>query len=283
MTRITIPAYSTDSRGNRLQTWAARNVGATGRVRLYVAAPAAVGQQLRSCLTAQGARTLPVPPELEPEYTDCFEMDGPLPSELEMLLALLGEVLTLEVASEVDAAFALDFYKVPPTEQAPDVWTNTAAGALVSQAKHQGDPKVQETAQREISRRLGDVVKRHPWLRTVDAVVSIPGSKTRYWSPGERIALKLANELDVPMVRTTGRHAERPQAKARGEEDYEAPEDLDMLTEFTVDLTPRQKSVIVVDDVYRTGTTMRGVAAAARRGGAETVYGLVCARTLRNR
>jgi len=226
---------------------------------------------------------LPVPPELEPEYTDCFEMDGPLPSELETLMTVLGEVLTLEVASEVDAAFALDFYKVPPTDDAPDVWTNTAAGDLVSRAKHRGDTKVNETAQRDIARRLADVVKRHPWLRTVDAVVSIPGSKTRYWSPGERIAVKLAKELGLPMVRTTGKHTERPQAKARGEEDYEAPADLDMLSEFIVDLTPQQKSVIVVDDVYRTGTTMRGVAAAARRGGAETVYGLVCARTLRNR
>lgn len=283
MTRIVIPRYNIDSRGNRLEVWATRTVADTGRVRLYVGAPAAVAQQIRTCLVKWPARTLPVPADLEHEYTDCFEIDGPIPPEVEELLTVLGEVLTLEVASEVDAAFALDFYKVPPSDETPGEWTNTDAGELVSRAKHKAGAKVNEMAQREISGRLAHVVNSHPLLRDVDAVVSIPGSKTRFWSAGERIAIKLAKELNRPMVRTTGKHPERPQAKARGQEDYEAPADLDMLSEFTVDLAPEHKSVIIVDDVYRTGTTMRGVAAAARRGGAQTVYGLVCARTLRNR
>lgn len=283
MTRIVVSRYTSDSRGNRLETWKARDVADTGRVRLYVGAPASVAQQVRACVARWHARTLPIPDELGQEYTDCFEMDGPLPPEVEGLLKLLAEILTLEVASELDAAFALDFYKVPPADELADRWQNTEPGELVAQAKHQRGVKVNETAQREIARRLASVVSRHPLMHRVDAVVSVPGSKTRYWSAGERIAKKVANELKLPMVRTTGKHAERPQAKARGHEDYEAPADLDMLEEFAVSLAAGQHSVLIVDDVYRTGTTMRGVAAAARGSGAESVYGLVCARTLRNR
>lgn len=44
--------------------------------------------------------------------------------------------------------------RCPPTEDAPDVWTNTSAGDLVARAKHRGDAKVNETAQREIAGRL---------------------------------------------------------------------------------------------------------------------------------
>lgn len=283
MTRVVVPRYTRDSRGNRLETWTARNVADTGRVRLYVGAPASVAQQVRSCVAGWHARTLPIPDELGQEYTDCFEMDGLLPLEIEDLLKLLAEILTLEVSSELDAAFALDFYKVPPGGELADHWQNTEAGDLVAKAKHQPGVKVNETAQREIARKLADVVKRHPLMSAADAILSVPGSKTRYWSAGERIAKKVANELSLPMIRTTGRHSERPQAKARGQEDYEAPADLDMLEEFSVDLSSCQQSVVIVDDVYRTGTTMRGVAAAARRAGAQSVYGLVCARTLRNR
>ncbi|GHF05982.1 hypothetical protein GCM10017786_44420 [Amycolatopsis deserti] len=40
------------------------------------------------------------------------------------------------------------------------------------------------------------------------------------------------------------------------------------------------ETVLVVDDVYHTGETMAGVAAAAKNRGAKTVLGLAAARTL---
>ena len=54
-----------------------------------------------------------------------------------------------------------------------------------------------------------------------------------------------------------------------------------LVDEYSIDQNLTGRAVLLVDDVYDTGSTMRGVARAARHAGASTVLGLAGARTLR--
>jgi predicted amidophosphoribosyltransferase len=105
-------------------------------------------------------------------------------------------------------------------------------------------------------------------------VVSVPGHTSTRPGNGELIAALTAQRAELPFIRTTALHDERPEAK-------NMTEAFDLTDEFAVPIRLGHSEIIIVDDTFHTGSTMAAVAVAARRSGATTVYGLVCARTMK--
>jgi hypothetical protein len=120
--------------------------------------------------------------------------------------------------------------------------------------------------------RLADVIRRHPLYASAGLIVAVPSTKS---GASERIAQSVAARVSKPWVTATeitGSTAENKDgtdgvtAKA-----YEAPNEC------------FGQNVIVVDELYRSGSSMRGVAAAVRAERAFFVYGLAATRTLRRK
>ncbi len=203
-----------------------------------------------------------------------FLLPGTAPDdELRTFLALLSDVCSLQGFGGVDLCVALDLYKVPNDEVPSNEWSNTHAGDLVHRSKYWSPPDGPR-AFRELTGELSTVISHHPRFREAHCIVSIPGRSSSALGHGERLAQAVAQTTGKTFFRTQGLYGERPQAKAG---DFK-------LTEQLVEV-PAQfggSSVIVVDDVLMSGSSMRAVAAKVRAAGGGSVYGLVGAKTLKN-
>lgn len=259
-----------DSRGNRLLRYRIRDVRGTSEQRLYLYAHEATAAQIQWALQPFGCDPLQLTDEQRREWTHRFRLDGPADQDVISFLDMMEEVLTLNVPSEIDAALALDFHKDPESHEDPMHWENTAAGELVSRGKYGGFAK----EGRELASQLASVIARHPVYRAADAIVMVPSSRNKF---GERLAAAVAAECGKTLIRTRAAHATRPEAK--NADDESRP---DLTNEFTVPTEEASgRVVILVDDVYKTGGTIRAVSGAARTAGAAAVLGLVGTRTLR--
>ena len=205
------------------------------------------------------------------QWTHRFRFDGPYHRSLRDFLDLLKRVLTLTPVSELDCALVLDFYKVPDPDLAPTDWANTEVGERVNRAKYWAtDPVEQRRAGRWLADALAEVVEQHSGYQSADAIVAVPGTQTEF---GDKLARAVAHRVGKPLVRAVASSKDRRPAKeghATGG-----------LEQFIVPSLDAGTEVIIVDDVYRSGKTMRGVAVAARAAGAGSVLGLVAARTMR--
>ena len=152
---------------------------------------------------------------------------------------------------------------------------DTPAGSLVHMAKYYGYPEALDA----LGSALAKVINGHALLKTADVIVSVPGHDTSRVSFGEHVAAAVAKKTGKPLIAATAAHTSRPAAKER--EKVEGGIDLE--DEFTLPDDVDSRGVIIIDDVYRSGQTMEAVAKAAKEAGAERVYGLVGARTMRSK
>jgi hypothetical protein len=200
-----------------------------------------------------------------------------LDQRLHRLLAVLSEVKSVgrcPVGDGVDHCLALDLYKVPDAERPSDEWANTPVGELVNRYKYRG-VIASDMALRDLADQLSKVVEGHPVLKDADCIISIPGRDTSKAGHGERLAAAVARRTDKAFFRTLGLYEVRPEAKAG--EYVLTPDQVEVNADVFI-----KDRVIIVDDVLRSGHSMAAVATKARSAGAECVFGLVAAKTLRN-
>jgi len=265
-----IPACLPDTRGNRLERYEVVHMGSWTRVRLCTSE--GVAKHLGAVLTHLGVRASLSEAD-DDEYrnwTHDLDVEGALPAEAMDLLDLLNSTLLLVVPPELESAIALDWYKVPDENVDPKEWANTPAGGLVHRMKYSGSGSAQ--ARRQLAMVMAQVVRRHPLYREC-ILATVPGHDASIDSHGERLARDLAELTGRPLIATKAKHPLRPEAKSG--------EKFDLANEFTVDEGATLAPVLIVDDVYRSGGHLQGVAAAARRAGALSVHGIIGARTMR--
>ncbi|MFD7843603.1 ComF family protein [Nocardia sp. NPDC059764] len=245
-----------------------KNASLTWR-RVYLACSELPIRHIELCF--DGSYTsLPVTGDRKARFTHCLHWPSLLPTQLRELVALLNEALVLPTGGAFDAVFTLDWYKTPDDTRPPVQWENTPTGELVRHAKYFGFAE-RRKARKELVRRLADALEKHPALNSAIYMVSVPGHAGDGTSTGEQIAADLAQRTGQTLIRTVGRA--RPQRKD--------DQSVDLTGMFTM---PRSLDApcVIVDDVYRSGATIREVARVARRAGAPRVYGLVAAKTLRS-
>lgn len=201
-----------------------------------------------------------------PSYVLRAGMDG----ELRNALDLLATVQSVGRSPKgVTHCIALDLYKTPDDGSDPSTWPNTEAGELVSKSKYRGD----YTAFKELTSRMATVVTDHPMFAASDLVLTIPGRLANGKSHGERLAMAVAALVDKTCLLTKATYVERDAAKEgfRLESGHvEIPGAVEGM------------SILIIDDVMRSGNSLGVIAQGALSMGATSVLGLVAAKTLRN-
>jgi predicted amidophosphoribosyltransferase len=202
-------------------------------------------------------------------------MQGPVAP----LLDLLTEVVSLPSSPNIDFALALDWYKTPQEGVSAYEWPNTATAQLVYSGKYRykSNGDMQSQVGLQLVGLMCGAIERHGILSQATMVLNVPGHDSTRVSFGSRVAVTIAREMRIPLVRVTARSAFRPEAKNLSE-----AERLDSLNgEFGVPRRLDGQRVLIADDVFRSGTSIGAVASAARESGALEIYGLCAVRTMR--
>jgi adenine/guanine phosphoribosyltransferase-like PRPP-binding protein len=228
--------------------------------------PESAAAQVRT-VAGQRARERHVPVGWR-DYKYAFEFPVGEDREVADLLALLARVQSLPCSGDLGLALALDWYKMRSDGTADVEWFDTEIGALI----HRGKYSRIQRARKQLGDHLAEVIHAHPLLRSASTVVTVPGCDANGKSFAELLAGQVAKQTGLPLCRTQSASGPREPRKSAA-----TPLRSD---EFWMPMMLFD-SVIVIDDVYRTGNTVRTAARAARLAGAETVYALVAARTRR--
>ena len=264
-----------DNRGARLE-WALVKLRVHGEVRpgLLFNAPRWIRLQLEPFLQQRRARLVRLTKQPPSAWMYAYQLSGPIDDEMSRLLVLLGEVISIgRIPQSTVACMALDMYKRPDEQLDPMEWPNTPAGDLINRYKYWSPPAC-NVALQSLVVRLARVIKDHPSLRDASCVTSVPGRDGTKVGHGERLAGAVAAAAGKPFLPSRGLYGERDEAKAGF---VMQPSDVAVPPEIR-----SHPSVIVVDDVFRSGHSLGVVAGHARSFGVSQVFGLVGAKTLKN-
>lgn len=203
------------------------------------------------------------------DYSHGFLFKHDAPDHLDTTMQVLSSVLSIPAPDYVDIAISLDMYNRPNDQ---DELERTPAGYWIWTTKHASEPSWSNSrnSRRLMIDALVAVVQSHPLYANATAIVTAPGHKADGDSFGEVLAREVAGKVGIPFIETTS-PGPRPQQK-------ETPQDLTNV--FTVQ-GELSGDVIVLDDVYHTGGSASGAAAAAKRAGATRALSLTVARTIR--
>jgi hypothetical protein len=272
----TVPFFS-DPRGNRLERWIARSI-ATGH-ELWLRGPDQVARQV----TAADPEYRPYSPDATagPVWTHAFASPrARMLPEVASLLNLLSQILTLPEPPNVDSALCVDWYKILVAGVDSYQWPNTHIGELVSSGKYRF--RYQSSMQNQVGWALTDilcdVINRDALLQRANVILDVPGHDSkRFVSFGSRLAEAVAYRRSIPMIRVSSKSEFRPAAKNLSS----AEKTSTLKDEFSVSPCASGRSVLIIDDVFQSGSSMAAVAKAARATGVVSVQGLCCARTIK--
>jgi hypothetical protein len=264
-------SFQADPRANALADWKFEQVGKQ-RLLLLRGSPEIAAHVLAGL---PETRQVELGSQHGPYWTHRLVLDGDLTAGESNFLRLLRRVLVLSVRDGIDGGLALDYYNRPDHgPQGGLEYTDTAR--LMRTIKYKFDPQEdRNTAGRELCRSLAAVVQTHLWLRSATCVLPVPGHDQAPAQPSVsvRIGQAVARLTQLPCVEVKTRREYRRSVK-----EMSADELATLTDEFVVEHDLRDQTVLIVDDMYHTGSTMSGLAQAARQAGAGTVLGLVALR-----
>jgi len=271
--RLPIPAFWPDSRANRIKKhFVVRIQGDTSaRRRLYICGPEEAMVQIRLASVGNFVEFKLSDNRLA-EFTHALEYSHGIPANVLTLVEQLESLLTLKSTKHLDFAVTLDWYKIPSDDQPADQWPNTPTAELVRRGKYYQLDSQNLQASQTLALELTDVINAHPLLANAPILATVPGHKADGKSFGETVAKLVAKKTGKKLVLTESIGGPRPQAKE------ESGRELENAFKFPAPVTGE---AIILDDVYRTGTSLRAAALAARQAGAHRVYGLTAVRTMR--
>jgi hypothetical protein len=270
---LTPVAYRADLRANRLEDWSYDATDHPGH--LLIRGSADIARHLARGWPRLGSAK---PILGQSHWTYGLRVDFQWDPELEDFLNLLkkAHVLRVSPTGSVSGAMVLDFYKRVSTADEGRL-VHSTIGRLVSHAKGY-EPGDMEGSRQILSGHLRDVAAKHLWFRRATRVLPVPGHKGASNSElSHRIAETLRDNLGLEIVRVDLRDGPREPAKNMTPYRRAA-----LKNGFLVYGDLLDETVLVVDDLYHTGSSMGGVANAARRAGATTVLGLAAARVFRH-
>lgn len=265
------PAFAPDSRGNTLEAYEVA-VAEDGSRWLYLCGPTAIVEQVEAVSGNQSSRE-PVPEHVKSKYNFALRYPGKMPSGTKAFLDLMSGPLCVPCGGGLELVTALDWYKVPEDGVDPMHWANTEVGGYVYVGKYYTTGPEQHAARVALRSRMSGFVSQHPLYAEGTAIIAPPGHKANGTGFGERLAASVAKDVGIPFVNAVSVAGERPQRKG--------PEAVDLADDAFRIETRLSGRVIVVDDVYGSGETLRAAARAAIRAGAAEVFALTAVRRLR--
>ena len=175
-----------------------------------------------------------------------------------------------EFDDDLNFCFALDMNFVQP-----DTGERTPIGSLEYLAKWRNDA----SSLNKLAQLMADHIASNRLLAGVDQVASIPGNPGKPIHIPDELIDRLAELLHGPDVVELQKTGATPELKTLALEDK-----LEVLQgAFTCPNTVSGKSVLLIDDLYQSGSTMWRVAQVLKANGATKVYGLACVKSWRDR
>jgi hypothetical protein len=270
-----LPAYTGDHRGGKIEGAWKRVLpdGSPSENFVDLCCPQEAVDQLLTCFGSI-TQQVEVPVELETTVSHSLYLEAGCPPQVRDLVYLLKEVVSIPAPIGVDFAIALDWYKKVEDGVDPTEWAETAMGQCIKYTKYATQPtwSTSRAKRRELIRALVGFISRHPLYANAIAISAPPGSAADGQSFAELLAREVAANAGKPYIGQAAAGSRPPQKEGLHQDLSEA---------FTMN-GQVSGTVVVIDDVYRTGSSMSGAALAARRAGASSVLALTAVRTLRN-
>jgi hypothetical protein len=184
-----------------------------------------------------------------------------------------NEHLRKHFKDDMDQCFALDFnYEIDKTND-EKVYTRT--GRLEHDAKEQAD----ESAIQQLTASLTHFCNNHPLYREGDAIAAVPPNPSKKFhlpcTLAERVAAK-TGKINGALLVTKSQDTAKAQQLVL---DEKIPA---IAKALNVHQSVKGKKIILIDDLYQSGSTMWTVARALKSAGAARVYGLACVKSWRD-
>lgn len=155
-----------------------------------------------------------------------------------------------------------------------NTWQRSDTGRLIWRYKYGGRIDLAD----ELADRLLSLMRQHPELKTADWIVPIPHSTVRLYDPMRLLGQTLARRLGLPLggdllvkTRATGRQKDMH---------TRAQKQANVAGAFAVRSDVRGKSLLILDDLYDSGETLKEVTRVLKRAGACSVKVLTLTRTI---
>lgn len=181
------------------------------------------------------------------------------------------------VGREWDSGVSLDLHTVKSIYLGPWTWDTTYSemGKLMFELKNRSK---KENAEPIAGAMAGYVRQFIP--QSFDCVIGIPPSDIRPFQPVSEITSKLATLLNVPDCSNLVKKVKLTKPLKNLHDQTDRRRELEGA--FSVDGQVRGKSVLVIDDLYRSGETVSEVCRSLRAAGAQSIH-LVTATKTRTR
>jgi predicted amidophosphoribosyltransferase len=152
--------------------------------------------------------------------------------------------------------------------------TRSEVGELVYLYKYRGERHLA----RELAARWAELLAAHPELPKPDVVIPIPPSTARDFDPVTLLTQALAAQLAIPALTDAlfKTRATRPQKEMTALAQKQA----NVAGAFALKGDVRGKRLILVDDLYDSGTTLAEAARVLARGGAASIIVLTLTKTI---
>lgn len=169
-----------------------------------------------------------------------------------------------------EAGWALDLH----SHFVRETWQRSETGRLVCRYKYRGRIDLAD----KLADRIVALMEQHPELNAVDGIVPVPPSTARLYDPLQLLGQTLTRRLRIPSynellvkTRPTDRQKDmrtRMQKRAN------------VAGAFAVRGDVRGKSLLVLDDLYDSGETLKEVTRLLKHVGARSVKVLTLTRTI---
>ncbi len=190
---------------------------------------------------------------------------------------------TVTISDDADESHALRFHRIPNPLGAT---TRSKMGSLVVQAKLYPRSGT-ESATLAIANRMKNWIARHPRYRNADVMVPAPSGNPRATNVlPEFIAKRLCDSFNSQLVKCEKIKSTKEQ-KILTEElrELPPPERLPILkdnvaSKFRVNTDLRNKTVLILDDLYGSGATLQELGMACRKAGASCILSLTATKNI---
>jgi len=152
-------------------------------------------------------------------------------------------------------------------------WSRSGVGELTYRLKYQGDLTVLPS----LVEQAAMLIKEHPELAQVDAILPVPASTQRQVQPVNVFASALAEELNLPLLPAV---VKTRQTEPQKEFHTRAQKRANVTGAFAVQEPISNLHLLVVDDLFDSGATLEEITRVLQRAGAASVCILTMTRTI---
>lgn len=197
--------------------------------------------------------------------------------DLQRLLSILRWTVT--ISDDADESHAIYLHDLPhpvADSEQPD-WQRTRMGKMVRRAKSYSPTTGSKPAAKELAEKYAFWLERHPRYLAATAVIAAPpGNMDKSFDLPEFVAQELSRRFGLKAVFTTKVRATLPQK--------DVGDDLTALARnveggYAVNEVLTGMTVLVIDDIYRSGSTLKELNRACKEAGAATVLSLTATKT----